>query len=74
MSEPGSSALATPIGALTHRRLRLSALLVMLGLVVEVISLTWRHPTAFILFVGVGGTLMAAGMLWFLYSIVSRGE
>jgi hypothetical protein len=54
-------------------RLRVSAALVMLGLVVELASLSWRHPTAFIVFVLFGGALMAAGMLWFLYSIVSRG-
>lgn len=71
MSDPAPPKSA---GALTNERLRGSALLVMLGLVVEIVSLTWRHPTAFILFVGVGGTLMATGMLWFLYSIVSRGD
>jgi hypothetical protein len=54
-------------------RLRLSAVLVMIGIVVEIASLTWRHPTAFIVFVGVGGLLMAAGMSSFLWSIVSRG-
>jgi hypothetical protein len=54
-------------------RLRLSALLVMVGIIVEIASLTWRHPTAFIVFVGVGGLLMAAGMTSFLWSIVSRG-
>jgi hypothetical protein len=57
-----------------ERRLRLSAALVMVGLVVEWVSLRWRHPTAFVLFVGVGGALMAAGMLLFSYSIVSQGE
>jgi hypothetical protein len=60
-------------GAALQSRLRLSAVLVMLGLVIEIASLTWRHPTAFIVFVLAGGVLMAAGMLWFLYSIVSQG-
>jgi hypothetical protein len=59
--------------ATLESRLRMSALLVMLGLGVEIASLTWRHPTAFIVFVMFGGALMAAGMSWFLYSIVSRG-
>ena len=54
-------------------RLRLSAVLVMIGIVVEIASLTWRHPTAFIVFVGMGGLFMAAGMTSFLWSIVSRG-
>lgn len=55
------------------QRLRLSALLVMVGLVVELVSLRWQHPTAFVLFVLVGGLAMAAGILLFSYSIVSRG-
>jgi hypothetical protein len=54
-------------------RLRLAALLVMVGIVVEIASLTWRHPTAFIVFVGIGGLLMAAGMSTFLWTIVSPG-
>jgi len=54
-------------------RLRTSAVLVMSGLVVEIASLTWRHPTAFLVFVGIGGLLMAVGMLSFLYSIATRG-
>ena len=59
--------------AALERRLRVSAALVMTGLLVEIASLTWRHPTAFIVFFVFGGAFMAAGMLWFLYSIVSRG-
>lgn len=54
-------------------RLRVSGALVMLGLVIEIASLTWRHPTAFIVFVMFGGAFMAAGMFWFLYTIVSQG-
>ena len=54
-------------------RLRASALLVMSGLVVEIASLTWRHPTAFVVFVGIGGLLRAVGMLSFLISIATRG-
>lgn len=56
-----------------ERRLQLSAALVMVGLVVELVSLGWHHPTAFVLFVLVGGLAMAAGILLFSYSIVSRG-
>jgi hypothetical protein len=59
--------------AALERRLRASAALVMVGLLVEIASLTWRHPTAFILFFVVGGAFMAAGITWFLYSIVSKG-
>lgn len=55
-----------------QQRLRVSALLVMIGLVVELASLTWRHPTAFIVFAVVGGTAMMAGMIVFMWTIVSR--
>jgi hypothetical protein len=57
-----------------ERRLQVSAALVMAGLAIEWISLGWHHPTAFVFFVGIGGAAMAAGMLLFTYSIVSRGE
>jgi len=59
--------------AMLHGRLRTAALLTMLGLMVELVSLTWHHPTAFLVFVLIGGTLMAGGMCLYLYSIVSRG-
>jgi hypothetical protein len=56
-----------------EKRLRWSAIAVMLGLVVEIASLTWHSPSAFIVFVGIGGLLMAAGMLLFLMTIVRKG-
>jgi hypothetical protein len=59
-----------------ERRLQLSAALVMAGLTIEAVSLGWRHPTAFLLFAIVGGAAMSAGILLFLFSIVSlpKGE
>ena len=54
-----------------EKRLRISGILVILGLVVELISLRSYHPTAFLLFVIVGGMLMAAGMLLYLYSLAT---
>ncbi len=59
---------------LLTRRLRIAAVLVILGLVVELASLTWRHPTAFIFFLGAGGLLMAAGILYFLYYVALLGD
>jgi hypothetical protein len=56
-----------------ERRMRAAALAVMLGLAVELISLAWHSPSAFIVFVGLGGLLMATGMLLFLLTIVKRG-
>ena len=54
-----------------ERRLRRSGLLVAIGLIVELISLLWNHPTAFMLFLGAGAVLMVAGILYYFYSLVS---
>lgn len=57
-----------------ERRLRIAGTFVILGLLVELISLLWSHPLAFILFIAAGGLLVAAGILVYLYSLVSGGE
>lgn len=56
-----------------HRRLRLSACLVLAGLVIETVSLLWSHPTAFLVFMFAGGLLLGAGILLFLHSLAARG-
>lgn len=53
------------------RRLQLSGLLVSLGLLIEAATLFWSHPTAFLVFIGLGGLLVGAGVLLYLYAIVS---
>ena len=57
-----------------ERRLRRSGLLVAIGLIAELISLLWNHPTAFFLFLGVGALLMAVGILYYFYSLVTVSE
>ena len=42
-----------------EKRIRLSGLLLMAGLLVELISLHWSHPTAFLFFLLLGGLLLA---------------
>lgn len=54
-----------------EKRIRLSGLLLIAGLLVELATLNWSHPTSFLFFVGIGGLLMAAGVLIFLISLVS---
>ncbi|HKI01129.1 MAG TPA: hypothetical protein VKK31_04045 [Thermoanaerobaculia bacterium] len=59
---------------MTHplaRLLRLSGLLVGLGLIVEALTLLWSHPTAFLVFLLLGGSLVAAGVLLYLYAIAT---
>ncbi len=52
-------------------RLRIAGGLIIAGLLVELVTLLWSHPTAFLFFLLLGGTLMAAGILFFLYSLIS---
>ncbi len=56
-----------------EKRVRVSAVLVMTGLLVEAFSFSWHHPTAFIVFVAVGGLLLAAGMVSYLLLVLAKG-
>ena len=55
-------------------RLRLSGMLIAAGIAVELATLFWNHPVSFFLFACVGGALISAGMLVFLWSIVNRSN
>ena len=55
----------------TERSLRLPGILLILGLAIELISLLWTKPLAFILFAFVGGALFLAGIFLYLYSLVA---
>jgi hypothetical protein len=54
-----------------ERRLQISGLLIILGLLVEALCLAWRGPLAFLVFLGLGGLLLFAGVVFFLVSLVS---
>jgi hypothetical protein len=54
------------------RRLRLAAILLTLGLLIEVATLTSIHPFAFLTFAFLGMTLVGAAVLYYLYAIVSE--
>jgi len=56
------------------RKLRISGILVILGLLVEALSLCWNNALSFMSFVVVGGLLFASGVLLFLYSLVSSND
>ena len=57
-----------------ERRLRQSGALVSIGLIAELISLLWYHPTAFFMFLAAGALLITAGILFYLYSLVTVSE
>jgi hypothetical protein len=64
---------ATPkkTNSFISRRLRLSGILIIVGLVVEGLSLVWNHPLSFVAFLGLGGLLLAAGIVLYLWTLVS---
>lgn len=57
-----------------ERRLRLAGVLVCLGLVIQLLTLVRIHPLAFVAFIVIGCPLVLAGLLLYLYSIVSHAE
>lgn len=54
-----------------ERRLRLSGLLLILGLLTEAICLFWARPISFVALIAVGGTLLFLGVALYLLSLVS---
>ncbi len=53
------------------RKLRVAGTLIILGLLVEGVSLVWNHPLSFIAFLGIGGFLMFLGIAIYLIVLVS---
>lgn len=56
---------------LVEKRLRWAGLLIALGLAVQLVTFIWIHPLAFIAFAVIGCPLVLAGVVLYLYSIVS---
>jgi len=56
-------------GISMQRRLRFASALIGLGLIVELISLSWFHPLSFALFAFVAAVLVGLGILVFLVSL-----
>ena len=52
------------------RLLRISSLLVIVGLVLEIVSLLWFHPLSFVLFAFLAASLIGLGILLYLVSLV----
>jgi hypothetical protein len=59
------------IGTLGMARvLRIASALIILGLLIEAISLAWIHPLAFVLFAFLGIVVIGLGILIYLASLV----
>jgi len=54
-----------------EKRLRISGILVLIGLLTELLSLLWSQPASFLDFILIGGSFLLSGMLFFLYSLVA---
>ena len=57
---------------LNPRLLRVSGILVILGLLVEAFTLVWNHPVAFWLFLFIGGGFLLSGIFVFIYTFVGH--
>jgi hypothetical protein len=56
------------------RVLRLSGILLILGLAIEAVSLCFNHPLSFMGFIIVGGALLGLGVLLYLVSLVEVAQ
>ena len=54
-----------------QKRIRIAGLFIIAGLFVELITLRWSHPPAFLFFLLFGGTLMVVGSIIYLLSLLS---
>ena len=52
-------------------KLRIAGTLLLCGLVVTLASLMWKAPLSFLMFAGIGGLFVFAGIVLYLYSLVS---
>jgi len=53
-----------------QQRLKISAYLLIAGLITVAITLYWTGPLSFMLFIGLGGTLVGLGIIIYLVAIV----
>jgi hypothetical protein len=53
-----------------ERRFRISAILLLCGFGVEVATLFSAHPAAFLVFFGLGGLFLAAGIALYLLTLL----
>ena len=55
-----------------ERQLRLSAMLVLTGLSIQLVTLRINHPLSFLVFILVGSPAVLLGAVVFLWSVVSE--
>jgi hypothetical protein len=55
-----------------EQRIRWAGLLVVAGLLVQLLTMSWSHPLAFMAFLTIGCPLTLAGVLLYLFSLATR--
>jgi hypothetical protein len=55
-----------------ENRIRWAGILVVTGLVVQLATMFWAHPLAFMAFLTIGCPLMLAGVFLYLYSLAVK--
>lgn len=56
------------------RRLRLAGASLVLGLVIQALTLGWNHPLAFTIFLGPGLLFVGIGALIFLWAVFEQSQ
>ena len=64
--------MPTPAAPSIEKRIRRSAVLVALGIAIQLASLLWTHPLSFMAFLTIGCPLTLAGVLLYLHSLAAR--
>jgi hypothetical protein len=54
-----------------ERRIQVAGVVLIAGLLIEALCLLWARPISFVIFVAVGGLFLFAGVVVFLFSLVS---
>jgi|SoiMetStandDraft_5_1073268.scaffolds.fasta_scaffold994309_2 hypothetical protein len=54
------------------RRLRLSGILILIGLSIQLGTLGWNRPLSFLAFLAIGTPFVICGIALYLYSLVTR--
>jgi hypothetical protein len=55
-----------------EQRIRWAGLLVVVGLLVQLLTMSWSHPLAFMAFLIIGCPLTLAGVLLYLFSLATK--
>jgi polyferredoxin len=53
------------------KRLRLAGILIVIGLLIQALSLLWNHPLSFIAYLVIGGLSVAIGIVVYLLTLVN---